>query len=178
MDSFTNAELAALAAQDQARTLQDLVGEFPDAIVPAVERARFIEPEEIATVMAACYTDHGFPSVASADGGWSGGHLDSDAEDFALVSYTCRTRFPTNPAYSVPLNDSQITYIYDYQTQVLTPCLEDAGYAVDTPPSREDFLARYRSDGGSWFPYEHVTGSDLAISITVQCPQMPDHLYG
>ena len=89
-----------------------------------------------------------------------------------------KTKFPTNPKYSVPLNDSQISYIYKYQTQILTRCLEDAGYTVDAPPAREDFVASYLTDGGGWHPYEHVNAGDLTVSLNVKCPQIPEHLYG
>lgn len=174
----SDAELAELTTQSEARTLAFLLDQFPDATVPVVERERFIEPDEYAPVLAECLTEAGFPSVASADGGVSGSYQDADAEKRALVEYTCGTRFPMDPRYSAPLNDSQITYIYNYQTQILTRCLEEAGYVVDEPPALEEFLDSYVTDGGGWHPYEHVNAGDLTVSINVRCPQTPDHLYG
>lgn len=178
VDEPSEAALADAAERDQAATLESLLTRFPDATVPNVEWERFIELEEFAPVMAACYTDQGFPSVASADGGVSGEYQDEEAEAYALAGYTCMTKFPTDPKYAIPLNDSQIAYIYDYQTQVLTPCLEDAGYTVDAAPAREDFVANYLTDGGGWYPYEHVNAGSLTVSLNVQCPQIPEHLYG
>lgn len=178
VDEPSEAALADAAARDQAATLESLLTQFPDATVPNVEWERFIELEEFGPVMAACYTDQGFPSVASADGGVSGEYQEEEAEAYALAGYTCMTKFPTNPKYSIPLNESQIAYIYDYQTQVLTPCLEDAGYTVDAPPAREDFVASYLTDGGGWYPYEHVNAGSLTVSLNLQCPQLPEHLNG
>jgi hypothetical protein len=178
VEKLSDAALAELAEQDQDATLDMLLRQFPDAAVPLVERQRFIAPEESVTVMPECLTEEGFVTVGSADGSWTTEGRTEDAEKMAIATYICSSKFPIDPKYLVPLNDSQIAYIYRYQTEILTPCLEGAGYTVDAPPALEDFVASYFTDGGGWQPYEHVNAGDLTVSLNVQCPQIPGHIYG
>lgn len=178
VEKLSDAALAELAEQDQAAALEFLLRQFPDATAPVVERERFIEPEESVTVIPNCLTEQGFPTVGGADGSWTTETRTQDVEKLGLARYTCSMKFPVNPKYSARLNESQIAYIYNYQTQILTPCLEDAGYTVDAPPSLEDFVASYFSSEAGWQPYEHVNAGGLTASLYVQCPQSPEHLFG
>jgi hypothetical protein len=177
VDRASDAVLADLAAQDQAVTLDMLLRQFPDAAVPVVERKRYIRPDESVQVMPDCLTEQGFLTVGSADGSWTTEGLSEDSEKMAVATYVCSSRFPIDPRYLVPLNDSQVTYIYNYQTKIVAPCLERAGYRVDDPPALEDYIASYFSSTG-WQPYEHVNAGDLTVSLNVQCPQTPEHVYG
>jgi hypothetical protein len=76
----------------------------------------------------------------------------------------------------VPLNESQVRYIYAYDTTELTTCLEAAGIEVDPPETLENFLAEY-PHGPAGRVYAHVGSSPLAASLARQCPQTPPHLY-
>lgn len=176
-DTLTAADLDELAEAGDASTLATLLDRYPNAEVPPAERVRFIEPDEYAIVMADCMTSEGFPSVASADGGVESSFDTTQQEANATAFYRCRIKFPTDPKYLAPLNESQITYIYNYQTTVLTSCLEAAGYEVDEPPTLEKFLDSYTSPGGGWSPYANVRGGTLWVSLNKQCPQTPPHLY-
>lgn len=168
-----------LADKAQTSLYEDLTRSYPGVIVPAVTRERFIRLDEFASVMAPCMTAAGFPSYASADGGLGGSVKAGDEEPNAIATYVCTSRFPVDPKYSIPLNKSQITYLYTYQTAVLTPCLEKANVTVDPPPTLPEFIDGYlKGSSGGWAPYKNVIAGALGDGIYKQCPQTPEHLYG
>lgn len=169
-----------LADQAQTALRDGFVASYPDVAVPMATRERFLSLDEIPAVIAACLTDAGVPAAASPNGGIESYVAQGDEERHAIADYVCNTRFPSDPKNSVPLNESQITYLYQYQTTVLTSCLEAAHIPVDTPPTLESFMANYTDQGPAtvaWKPYAHVDPGPLGQGIYKQCPQTPEHLY-
>ncbi|TFC21847.1 hypothetical protein [Cryobacterium glucosi] len=176
---MTEAARQELADQAQTALRDGFVASYPDVAVPTATRERFLSLEEIPSVIAACLTAAGVPAVASPEGGIETYVALGDEERHAIADYVCNTRFPSDPKNSVPLNESQITYLYQYQTTVLMPCLEAAHIRVDPPPTLESFMANYTGQGPAtvtWQPYAHIDQGPPDQGIYKQCPQMPEHL--
>jgi len=172
---LTEAELLAMAAEADRRARDNLTSSFPDAVVPDVTREHFIALADYGKVMAQCMQDQGFDVTATSDGGWGGYIAEGDQEAHAIGTYSCAIRFPVNPIYDIPLNESQLTYLYDYVTGDLTDCLERNGFTVQTPPSLENYIG----SGGAWTPYsDEIVSASLWPSLEKQCPQIPPALYG
>ncbi|MDY7556956.1 hypothetical protein [Cryobacterium sp. 10C3] len=156
---MTEAARQELADQAQTALRDGFVASYPDVAVPTATRERFLSLEEIPSVIAACLTAAGVPAVASPEGGIETYVALGDEERHAIADYVCNTRFPSDPKNSVPLNESQVTYLYQYQTTVLMPCLETAHIRVDPPPTLESFMANYTGQGPAtvtWQPYAHI----------------------
>ena len=178
---MTAAARQELADQAQSALRDGFVASYPDVAVPTATRERFVSLEELPPVIAACLTEAGVPASATADGGVETFVAKGDEERHAIADYVCNTRFPSDPTNSVPLNESQLTYLYEYQTTVLMRCLEAAHIPVDPPPTLGSFMGNYTGQGPAtvaWQPYAHVDPGPLGQGIYKQCPQTPEHLYG
>jgi len=175
---LSDTDRQTLAEKAQTTLRADLVSTYPGVDVPTVTRERFLRLNETAPVISACMTAEGFPSYATLDEGVAGYGLPGQEQAKAIATYVCGTRFPLDPKYSVPLNESQITYLYEYQTTVLVPCLDFNHIRVDPEPTLQEFIESYHVDGATavWQPYAHVVAGALGDGIYKRCPQTPQHL--
>ncbi|MCI4658885.1 hypothetical protein [Cryobacterium zhongshanensis] len=176
---LSDTERQTLAEKAQTTLRAELVATYPGVTVPTVTRERFIRLNETAPVLSACMTAEGFPSYATLYNAVAGYVPPGQEQANAVANYICNTRFPLDPKDSVPLNDSQLTYLYLYQTTVLIPCLAFAHVTVDPPPTLQDFIDSNHVEGGSaavWAPVLKGTAGALGDGISKQCPIMPEHL--
>ena len=176
------AALATQATADRERALADLHREFPEAVVPAVETIRFVALSEWPESNASCLREEGYDAEAGIDGVATAAPPDQE-EPFAIATYACACalKYPINPRENIELNEDQIRYIYDYATQIMTPCLKAEGYDVPPTPSRESFIATYLG-GSPWNYYgliaQATTSQDEWEYINRKCPQGPSDLNG
>ncbi|THG34512.1 hypothetical protein E6C70_09665 [Glaciibacter flavus] len=175
---LTDEQAAKQAASDQQNRDDLFHTQFPAQPLPAYQFEKFVSPDQWAAAVASCLTRAGYQAVVSADQGIETSGVASDDLARETAQYVCQSATPLGPRYNTPLNRSQLEYLYRYDTEVLTLCLEQAGYKVTTPPPLKKFVADYRTNGGGWSPYDNVHAGALTTSINVQCPQRPDHLYG
>jgi hypothetical protein len=174
-DELTETERTEIAAGLEADALARLTHAFPEATIPAVARERFIDIEDYAEVMAQCLNESGLNATAESDGGFVTEIPTGQEEAYAIGDYTCHLKFPVDPRYFAPLNESQLTYLYDYLTGELTDCLETNGYDIEEPPTREAFS----NSEGDWSPYTDLNPpGSLWASLEKQCPQSPEGLFG
>ena len=177
--ALSDTDRQTLAEKAQTTLRADLVSTYPGVDVPTVTRERFLRLNEAAPVISACMTAEGFPSYATLSDAVAGYVPPGREQANAIASYICTTRFPLDPKYSVPPNDSQLTYLYLYQTTVLIPCLAFAHITVDPPPTLQDFIDSNHVEGGSaavWAPVLKGAAGALGDGISKQCPIMPEHL--
>lgn len=178
-DETSDAKIEAQIIADTQRALDTLLAQFPDTEVPVVERVRFVTLEEWAAVTATCLNEEGFEAEASNNGLSSSASPEQEHE-FAVATYVCALKYPTNPRTNIPLNEDQIRYLYDYYTLVLTPCVENEGFQVPPPPTQQSYISNY-GQAGSWNPYEIVAEASSEEEwqrINELCPQVPSELYG
>jgi hypothetical protein len=173
-------EQEAQAKIDLERNRQQYLGAFGTVEVPEVERIRFISLDEWATVMADCLNVEGYEASAF------NGALSTDAPEgqelpYALASYACSAKFPVNPRENTPLNEDQIRYLYEYYTQIATPCLEDLGITdLPEPPSMQSYISSY-AGGPDWNIYDAAADQadeEKWLDLNEKCPQVPADLYG
>ncbi len=165
--------LAERAAELQASGMENV----PDD----VEFVRFIRPDEYGSVHAECLREQGFEARERFAGVVEFGEVPPDREVALLEArYRCLVQYPVHPRYLQPFDERQIRVLYDYNVNVLKPCLEAAGHDPGEPPSWETFLATYDTDD-QWVPYDGVRTRDRAEweEINKRCPQIPplDELY-
>ncbi len=180
LPNYSASDLEAQTLVDNERALDALLDEFPDAQVPTVERVRLVTLEEWPEAMASCLTVEGFDAVAE-DGGLGTSAPDGQELPYAIAYYICSIEYPIDPRVMVPLVDDQIRYLYEYYTQVATPCLQGEGYEVPEPPSLQTYVSTY-GQPGSWETYklvaEAVSSQEEWERINRLCPQIPVELYG
>ncbi len=151
----------------------------PGAVIPDVERVRFVSATEWALAMAECMVGEGFQVTARPDGGIHAELVPPEqGEAQAIAFYVCSVRYPIDPIYLVPLAEDQMYYLYDYYVLELVPCLEAEGHAISEPPSWQVFRDGYLTD--PWSPYSDLPPSDEDdwIAINEKCPQQPANLFG
>lgn len=163
----------------------DVLSMHPDAERPEYRVERMITMDEWGAVIAGCMNDLGFTSVKdSGDGGILSGDMNpAQSESYDVGMYDCQARYPLDPKYSEPLTDDQLSLIYDYNVNELTPCAEALGYEIGPAPSRQQFIESYETD--PWIPLADIiqniaaTGDGGDIEKLLEaCPDVPPNLYG
>jgi hypothetical protein len=142
--------------------------------IPEVARVRFLDPSEPPEAIAQCLREEGFEAAVEPDGGLSGGYRIEQQAAFALALYVCNAKYPPDPKYLAPLNESQHEYVYDFLVKELVPCLAKEGFDVGEIPSLQAYLA----DAGTpreWVPMAEVSAPGW---LQYRCEQVPDGLYG
>jgi hypothetical protein len=177
---MSEAEMDAQTLLDLEADRQFYLGAYPDAVVPSVTRIRFITTDEWPTVMAACLTEAGFPTIAGEEGIPSTPPTGQE-QGWALAAYTCSAQYPLDPHLTRALTDDQKRYIYEYWVQVAVPCMREHGFdEVSTAPSMQTFLDEW-AQPGSWTPFFEVAmqaSTEVADAINDDCPQDPPGLFG
>lgn len=75
------------------------------------------------------------------------------------------------------MSEEELSFLYDYSKNVITPCVRNAGYYVSPMPSREDFVQQQHG----WWPYEAVQSGRhyelLFENLLMRCPDVPAGWY-
>lgn len=165
----TGAELEELIALELDLQWQFL-GLTPDSPRPTVEQIRVVSNEEAEAVHTECiieagYEDYGSPTATAAN-----------ADTFErLALYICAAQYPVAPSNLNLFSEVQLSYLYDYFSTTVIPCLRAADVAVDDVPSREEFIEGSRGKIYAWLPYGSLDHSPLdRYMILEKCPAYPD----
>jgi len=166
------------AAIDLQRNADEVLRQFPNAVLPEVERVRFVDLSEHNYAMADCLTAAGFTAVGYWDSFETGAPQGQELP-LALATYECQAKYPINPRVMVQLNDDQKRYLYEYYTQIMIPCLKTEGFDAPPAPSLQSYIGTY-GQLGSWDPYGLVSVStnEEWEAINKKCPQDSKELYG
>lgn len=127
--------------------------------------------EEVDAAMVRCLQDAGYSARLSdaPDGGVEWESADEDAQ--AEVTYqACIDSLVDDGVLAPPevLSDAELEDLYDHEVD-LVACLEDEGYAMPSPPSREAFV----ESRGEWRAYlvlPDVSNEEFE-RLNVVCPQ-------
>lgn len=149
----------------------------------SVAPPREIHPDDWAETYAQCLRDAGFDAEASRDGGVELAPVpDDQAQRLEDVGASCDEAYPIAARYDRRLEDHELTFLYEYYTTELIPCLEGHGYEGFSPPSLAEFIEIYYTEE-NWGPYVDL-GSPPATEneyygLVEACPQLPplDELY-
>jgi hypothetical protein len=152
--------------------------QYPNAVRPQVERIKTVTHLEWPEAMTECLQQGGFQAKAIAGGGITSGDIPTaQAEAYAVKQYECSVKFPFNYQYYMPLNTSQMKYLYSYYVDDLAPCLVDHDVDVADAPSWETFAETFGSES-AWSPLENLTLAEAQESgIDKACPADPEGLY-
>ncbi|WP_157621740.1 hypothetical protein [Serinicoccus hydrothermalis] len=114
---------------------------------PDVTVVREVSPEDQMVAVRDCMAESGF-TVSDPDSlnlEWE--VPEGQGEAFSLAIYTCNAQYPIAQEFRGALDADGRGVLYDHWVDDTIPCLESLGYSVDTPPSREAFMA-----GAVWDP--------------------------
>jgi hypothetical protein len=129
---------------------------FPE-VWDAVEFERFVSSDEMPVVLDECFAGFGADDVVTIgpDGSYSIGS-GAMGEFESVVMNACTLAYPYE--YQKPLvqTHEQLEYSYNYNVAFVVPCLRAAGYAVESPPSREEYLRLALAGIWSWSPYNSM----------------------
>ncbi len=111
--------------------------------------------------------------VPAPDGGM---HVEWPNGTTALLTFAngacVYSRPPVAAARSV-IEKDELGFTYDYYRQSLSPCLDNLGFRILAPPTRQSFL----ESGGNWSPYDAVfsalLSSEEISTIALVCPESP-----
>jgi hypothetical protein len=158
-----------------------VLGQFPDAQLPAIALIREVTLSEWPVAFAECLSAAGFVSKPTADGGVETDPIPpAQDEAYAVATYACKKSYPLQAKYMAPLSDGQVSALYEYFTTDLTACLLDEGIDVSAPPSLEVFRETI-DEASSWSPYRDIDVERLTMDdwnhLSTTCPQFPDYIY-
>lgn len=174
---LTVAERSQYADQQRDEDWAAVAHRFPTAERPVVERVEFMAPSWIGVTIAGCLANAGFPSATySPDGGVSPGPAEPErAEELAVATYVCATRYPASPDQQSRLSRRETARLHGYFSGRLAPCLEAAGRAVGDIPPLAEFDGRLRF-GPVWSPYGALGPLPPAerAQLEVRCPLYPE----
>lgn len=139
---FRTAQLAQFLANSRLAELVD---------VPEVELVRWIRWDEMGPVWGECGREQGVDVTYDPRGnGMTGPDFYSDGSDpdnpLSLVRYICEARFTIDPIYRQSPTRDQARVVYEYQTEVWTPCVRGLGYEPLDLPDQETYIQQFLSD--------------------------------
>lgn len=164
---------ASEAEQAYRESLDDAAAAGSIQNPPSVPRIRFISPEELGSVRVDCLRDQGIPAKATEGLGYSLGDVPASQGAAAnLADYVCQAKFPLHPQYNLPASSAAKGLAYDWMVNQTIPCLKAQGLLIDSPPSREVWVA---SGANAWLPDDDLL-QQLKDRSAVQralaaCPQ-------
>lgn len=166
------------SAADLLKSWEAVASQFPNAVKPVEPRVRYVTLQEWPKADADCLTAHGFPATVGTGGAVAQHVVGGQEEAASIAAYQCQAMYPLDPQFNEPLNKSQLSFLYAYFIDKLTPCLTSAGYSIASPPSLQTFESSYNSKA-AWSPYLSVPATDTNWDQTnKKCPQSPSGLYG
>ncbi|MGO1594775.1 MAG: hypothetical protein ACTHW1_10875 [Ancrocorticia sp.] len=141
---------------------------------------RVPEPEEMPEVQAQCLRAQGFDAYSSADGSvWTESVPDDQIPANNRAFTICELQYPIDPVTSGPYPREALDTLYDYDISTVVPCLEELGYVVEEPPSKESWVDAMVVEGIAWNPYDSLKTGELASDhaklgeIYTACPDTP-----
>ena len=166
-------------AAEWANTLS----EWPElGEAPEVDLIRFGDPRTGDELLAECYTEAGYPAVASPQSGVDFPDGVQASPQYGLASYTCYAKYTPDPLMLRDWNPEQLGLLHDYLVEWRNPCLESFGLTTREGPDRVTFINEFFTDGSearAWAFSDPTVGSDNRDDILAACPSLPrEHFYG
>ena len=124
-----------------------------------------------------CDIPEGSQLVHGEDGGYIVQFNDNTRYEVSFANGICVFTNPVVATARTERPEADLYFIYDYYRLRLTPCLEQSGFRVFAPPTREDFI----ESGGSWSPYDSVFTAFLSgpqlTELGTTCPSLPPKVF-
>jgi hypothetical protein len=183
---LTAATAVALAGCGGTSAGQEAAGELPGTISveqqaaqlaanlgvknpPKITPIRLIKPEERGELVDACMTKLGYSPKRLAEEGIP--HEQADAH--ALADYTCMASYPIDPVWTRPWSADQWNMQYHWTINNVIPCLAELGFVTTDVPTREVFLATFRT--ATFYPHAQIPPGTLSneemAELNRSCPQ-------
>lgn len=169
----TREEVLELRADENLDWWQTMSGGQPQ---PAVEPVQFVSYELWPTYMEKCVRDAGYTGITA-----SGDSIMFDPEpgqelELNRAYYVCFQKYPleiTDATSEGLYSKAQVSWLYDFFTRRVAPCLRMLGYDVVPAPDREAFIDSFYSYE-LWTPYGSVQPGYLTWdAIDHECPTPP-----
>lgn len=129
-------------AEMRLKWLDDLRAGFNLPAMTYPSLVRYVEFNEIASVLVPCLRSKGFIVAGSADGGGISTHIDpSQNEPFARAQVECYAMYTPDPRNLLPPTVDQKRVIYEYYSQFVIPCVRKQGFSINNLPSEAVWVA-------------------------------------
>lgn len=176
---LTFAERAAIRSEIQTAHWNIVTKRFPDARRPRVIVAHTVHDGNWQALMIACLRSEGFTVFVDGRYFQFGTTAGRSAEDFAIVTYQCLSRYPTADEVMRVLDGDRLDALYRYYASTVRPCLLLAGVESADPPTRFSFvLSALTRD--SWNPYRRAWDTSMPPArlafLEQLCPPIPGWL--
>ena len=170
------AERAVIRVDLQAKHWKIVASQFPDAKRPRVVVAHTANDGNWQALMVDCLRAEGFTVFVDGRYFQFGQTAGRTAEDFAVVTYQCISRYPTAEDVMYFLDRDRLEALYRYYVGTVRPCLLVSGVHSEAPPTLLTFLrSGYTRD--SWNPYRLAWNSSMPMPrlafIQHLCPPLP-----
>ncbi len=137
-----------------------LDGERESFGLPAMDYpnlVRYVQPDEIASVMVPCFKAKGFVVTPRADGsGWTNSVDPSQDKAFGRAEVECYALYTPDPRASLPPTTDQKKVIYEYYSQFVIPCVRKHGLSIPDLPSEAVWVADPQILSGYPFQNEQI----------------------
>jgi len=145
---FTDAEREAWfdATEDLFWSSLDL----PDEERPVTER-RVVDQDEYQASWPECMSEHDWQ--LTPEGGYVSEETDPDLDGFSYAVFLCSASLARPPEDLGVPGPGRAAYVYDYFQDVLLPCMNAAGYGIESAPPRATFVTN-----PWWHPFLELTG--------------------
>jgi hypothetical protein len=152
----TEAEIEEIMAEEVERKVTTFAVSFPE-VWNTVEFERFVSSEEMPVVLDECFTGFGVDDMVTfgANGSYSVG-TSAMGEFESVVMSACTLAYPDEFQKPLIQTDEQLEYSYNYNVAFVVPCLRAAGYAVESPPSRDEYFDLAFAGVWAWSPYNSM----------------------
>lgn len=149
---------------------------------PSVELVQFGNPTTADQALADCFTESGYPAIASPQGGVEYPDGVPASPQFAIVDYTCAAKYTPDPLMLQDWNADQLGMLYDYRVEWLIPCLETFGLSPAEFGDKTTFINGFLNGdrtARTWVPEEAARASANQQEILRTCPNLPvEYFYG
>jgi len=173
---LSSAERAEIRSEILAAHWRLVTTRFPDARRPRVSVAHTVHDGNWQELIIACLRSEGFTVFVDGRYFQFGTTPDRSPEDFAIVSYTCLSRYPTADEVMHYLDRDRLDALYRYYASTVRPCLLVAGAESAPPPTRFAFVLSALSQN-SWNPYRLAWNSAMPAArlafLEQLCPPIP-----
>lgn len=139
----TSTEAVALGLTEElaAARAAELGIDNPPAVVPISA----ITPDAAGLrIKTQCMIDKGYPYEFDDPSGETVS-IDMhgiDQEQFNLDTYVCEMQYPVEQRFQRPLGEREWGILYDHYVNTYIPCVENLGYSVEPPPSRDVYISK------------------------------------
>jgi hypothetical protein len=153
-------------------------GEYPEAVRPDIRVKRTVSDHDWPLIMVACLNGAGFKAFAESGGVSYASSQGQTPIEYAVSYYDCAAQYPALSDIVSRLDPRLAELQYEYQVNVVRPCLLLSG--APSPPSPDRSAAQGLEGLAGWNPYQLIWLNGMSLGtvryLEHTCPPIPPWL--